>query len=205
MRNISLLLSLLLVLLLAACSKKEEPRELKISSIIEDINHSEDVNQSSLQAEEAARSFILTDVDGRDLNITVDGDTMTFQNVQQPLLLLNFFATWCPPCRGELLDLSQLQKKHMKDLFVVGVLVNDEQNSTQLRHVMEKYDTNYFISHASDNNDLAAAVIKKLKLPENFPIPLSILYKNGELYRYYEGAMPIEMIENELKQAIKQL
>ena len=92
----------------------------------------------------------------------------------------------------------------MKDLFVVGVLVNDEQNSTQLRRFMEKYDVSYFISHVSDNNDLAAVVIKKLKLPENFPIPLSVLYKDGRLYRYYEGAMPIEMLENELMQAIKQ-
>ena len=206
MKNISLLLSLLLVLFLTACNKKEEDRELNISSILsENSNHSEDINQSSLQAEEAAHSFMLTDVDGRELNITVDGDTMTFQNIEQPLLLMNFFATWCPPCRGELPDLNQLQKKHVKELFVVGVLVNDDQNSTQLRHFMEKYDTNYFISYASDNNDLAATIVKKLKLPENFPIPLSILYKNGKLYRYYEGAMPIEMIENELKQAIKQL
>lgn len=205
MKNISLLLSFLLVFFLTACSKKDEQREISISSIIEDINHSEDLNQSSLQAEEAARSFILRDVDGRDLNITVDGGTMTFQNVEQPLLLLNFFATWCPPCRGELPDLTHLQKKHVKDLFVVGVLVNDEQNSTQLRRFMKKHDVNYFISHASDNDDLVAVVIRKLKLPENFPIPLSVLYKNGRLYRYYEGAMPIEMLENELKQAIKQL
>jgi len=200
MKNISLLLSLLLVLFLTGCNTEEEKRELNISDTI-----TEDANQSALQIEEIAHSFILTDVDGRDLNITVDGDTMTFQNIEQPLLLMNFFATWCPPCKGELPDLNQLQKKHVKDLFVVGVLVNDEQNSTQLRHFMEKHNVNYFISNAGDNNDLAASIIKKLKLPENFPIPLSILYRNGTLYRYYEGAMPIEMIENELKQAIKQL
>jgi len=210
MKSISLLLSLLLVFFLTACSKKKEQREQNISSTTEDANRSEetnrskDINQSSLKAEELAHSFVLTDVDGRDLNITVIGDTMTFQNVEQPLLLMNFFATWCPPCRGELPDLSQLQKKYMKDLFVVGILANDEQNSTQLRRFMHKHDVSYFISHASDNNDLAAVVVKKLKLPENFPIPLSVLYKNGRLYRYYEGAMPIEMLENELMQAIKQ-
>ncbi|MEA3456635.1 MAG: TlpA disulfide reductase family protein [Campylobacterota bacterium] len=204
MKYISLLLSLLLVFFLTACSKKDGQREQTAPGTAEDVNIS-DLNQSSLQAEEVVRSFILTDVDGRDLNITIDGDTMIFPDIEQPLLLLNFFATWCPPCRGELLSLSHLQKKHAKDLFVVGVLFNDEQNSTQLRHLMEKYDANYFISHASDNDDLAAEVTKRLELPENFSIPLSVLYKNGKLYRYYEGAMPIEMIDNELKQAIKQL
>ena len=203
MKNISLLLSLLLVFFLTACSKKDERREQTTPNITEDINQS-DLNQSSLQTEDVTRSFVLTDVDGRDLNITVDGDTMIFQNIEQPLLLMNFFATWCPPCKGELPDLSHLQKKHVKELFVVGVLVNDEQNSTQLRRFMEKHNANYFISHSSDNDELAKEIIRRLKLPENFPIPLSILYKNGKLYRYYEGAMPIEMIENELKQAIRQ-
>jgi len=204
MKNISLLLSMLLVFFLTACSKKDERREQTVPNPIEDINRS-DANQSSLQKEEAVRSFMLTDVDGRDLNITVDSGTMIFQNIEQPLLLMNFFATWCPPCKGELPGLSHLQKKHVKDLFVVGILVNDEQNSTQLRRFMEKHDVNYFISHASDNDELATEIIRRLKLPENYPIPLSILYKNGKLYRYYEGAMPIEMIENELKHAIKQL
>ena len=128
---------------------------------------------------------------------------MLSRDIDQSLILINFFATWCPPCRGELPDLSQLQRKQAKNLFIIGVLVNDEQNSTQLRHFMEKYGANYYISYAEANNELAALMIKELKLSENFPIPLSVLYKDGEFYRYYEGAMPIEMMENELKQALK--
>jgi len=195
MKSISLFFVLLLLFVFSGCGKKTQTKEsTTIQSPAKKTSTQED-NRSS-------HSFILTDIDERELNITIKGRQIFSRDIDQSLLLLNFFATWCPPCRGELPDLSQLQRKHAKDLFIVGILVNDEQNSTQLRHFMEKYGANYYISHAEANNDLATLTIKELNISENFPIPLSILYKNGEFYRYYEGAMPIEMMENELKQAL---
>lgn len=204
MKNISLLLVLLAAFFLTACNKKSDSQEQSRPSKTIQQSNTKDGNDSSPQSDEKPQTFTLTDIDERDLTLTIEGNTATFRNIVQPLVLINFFATWCPPCRAELPDLSQLQKNHAKELFVIGVLVNDEQNSTQLRLFMKTYGANYFISHTKDNENLTAHIIKKLKLPENFPIPLSILYRNGKFFRYYEGAMPIEMIENELKQALKQ-
>ncbi len=207
MKSTSLLFALLLFFILTACDNKSTPEEqTSIRDIIENNTSSEE-NRSLPDQEElepTPQTFILTDVDQRELNITLIGDQMTFQNIEQPLVLLNFFATWSPPCKGELPDLSYLQKENTKNLFIIGILVNDDLNSTELRHFMEKYDANYFISYSSANMELATRLVKDLKLPENFPIPLSMLYKDGELFRYYEGAMPIEMIKNELNQVLKQ-
>ncbi len=197
MKSASLLLLILLIFGLSGCSKQRD-REKNATILPAETEKTEESNIST-----SSRSFLLTDIDNRELNITITGKRIESHDFDQPLLLLNFFATWCPPCRGELPDLSQLQRKHAKNLFIVGILVNDEQNSTQLRHFMEKYGANYFISYAKTNDELAAIAIKELNLPENFPIPLSILYKDGTFYRYYEGAMPVEMMENELKQALK--
>ena len=195
MKSTSFLLVAMLFFALSGCGKKSD-MEKNATLLPTDAAKTGESNVSS-------RSFILRDIDERELNITIEGKRIQSRDFDQPLLLLNFFATWCPPCRGELPDLSQLQRKHAKNLFIVGILVNDEQNSTQLRHFMKKYGANYFISYAKANDDLAAVVIKALNLMENFPIPLSILYKDGTFYRYYEGAMPVEMMENELKQALK--
>jgi thiol-disulfide isomerase/thioredoxin len=159
------------------------------------------------QSEEIAfqpRTFTLRDIDDRELNLSIEGNSAWSIDIDQPLVLINLFATWCPPCRGELPDLSKLQRAHAKDLFIIGILVNDEQNKTQLRRFMEKHGANYFISYSETNDKVAAALTESLELPENFPLPLSILYKDGELVRYYEGAMPIEMMEWELAQATKQ-
>ena len=195
MQGISLLFILVLFFSLSGCGKKSSNEENATMPVTE--------KRATQENNKTSRSFILTDVDERELNITIEGSRALSRDIDQSLILINFFATWCPPCRGELPDLSQLQRKQAKNLFIIGVLVNDEQNSTQLRHFMEKYGANYYISYAEANNELAALMIKELKLSENFPIPLSVLYKDGEFYRYYEGAMPIEMMENELKQALK--
>ena len=195
MKSASLLLLVLLLFGLSGCSKQGD-REKNATTLPAGTQETEEGNISS-------HSFLLTDIDDRELNITIRGKEVETRDFDQPLLLLNFFATWCPPCRGELPDLSQLQRKHAKNLFIVGILVNDEQNSTQLRHFMEKYGANYFISYAKENDDVAAIIVKELNISKNFPIPLSVLYKDGVFYRYYEGAMPIEMMENELKQALK--
>ena len=197
MKSTSFHLIVVLLFALSGCSKKSDME--KNATMLPTEAAKTGKNSTS------SHSFILRDIDERELNITIKGKQVESRDFDQPLLLLNFFATWCPPCRGELPDLSQLQRKHAKDLFIVGILVNDEQNSTQLRHFMEKYGANYYISHAKANNDLAALTIKELNISENFPIPLSILYKNGEFYRYYEGAVPIEMMENELEQVLKNM
>ncbi len=193
MKSISLFLSILLFFALSGCGKKSETEEKAVSP--ETI--AKESNQSSI-------SFILKDIDERELNVTIDGEDMIFQDIDQPMVLINFFATWCPPCKGELPDLSQLQRKHAKDLFVIGILVNDEQSSTQLRSFMKKYGANFFISYTKSNDDLAERIMQKIEISDNFPIPLSVLYKNGKVFRYYEGAMPIEMMENELDQALKE-
>ncbi|MEA3490526.1 MAG: redoxin family protein [Campylobacterota bacterium] len=157
------------------------------------------------QDSEKKHTFVLTNIDKEDLNITILNETTLSANIDKPLLLINFFATWSPPCRGEVNVLNQLQKSYTKELFIVGVTINDDQNRTKAHHLSEIYNSNYFISDAPDNSLLINSIIKSLKLPSNFPTPLTILYIDGELYRYYEGAMPIEMMEYEIKQAIKQL
>lgn len=192
MRSFYLFLPLLLLFMITACSEKKESYEDNKSKISE-----------AIESNQSTQSFLLKDIDERELNITASGKDFQFDNIDQELVLINLFATWCPPCKGELPDLSRLQRKYAKELFVVGILVNDETNSTQLRAFMEKYGANYYISYTNANSALAEKITKNLGLPENYPIPLSILYVNGKLFRYYEGAMPIEMMENELKKALK--
>lgn len=202
MKNIFLLFSLPLMILFTACSKKNESQE-KDTSV--SVTQTTETNISDAVQESRQSSFRLTDIDNRELNITIENNRIVFHDIKSPLVLVNFFATWCPPCRSELPYLSQIQKKYSKNLFVVGILVNDDQNISQLRDFMEMHGANFYISNAGDNAGFSKHIINALQLPENFPIPLSVLYSKGKPYRHYEGAMPIEMLESEVKQALKNL
>ncbi len=60
--------------------------------------------------------FTMTDVDGR---------TLSPADWRGKVVLVNFWATWCPPCRAEIPDLIALQKKYRDRLVVIGVSEDD--------------------------------------------------------------------------------
>ncbi|TET87970.1 MAG: TlpA family protein disulfide reductase [Sulfurovum sp.] len=128
---------------------------------------------------------------------------MTFHDIDQSIVVINFFTTWYSPCRGEIPYLSDLQKKYKKKIFVTGILVNDTQDDDALKHFISKYHANYFISNSKQNDAFASKVVKELQLPENFPLPLTVIYKDGDYYTHYEGAVPVEMIDHDIQQVIK--
>lgn len=128
-----------------------------------------------------------------------------FQDTTQPIVIVNLFATWCPPCIGEIPYLNDLQKKYKEKLFVVGILTHDSIMQDALDTFMAKNQINYFISNGTDNDTFADQLAITLDLPENFSIPLTVMYVNGEYFTHYEGSVPVEMIEYDIQQAKKQL
>jgi len=62
---------------------------------------------------EQAPQFALKDVDGR---------TVRLSDYQGKVVMINFWATWCPPCRAEMPDLVRLQREHGKQgLQIIGI------------------------------------------------------------------------------------
>jgi thiol-disulfide isomerase/thioredoxin len=61
-----------------------------------------------------------------DFNLTdLDGKTHKLADYKGKWVLINLWATWCPPCLEEIPDLIALQDSH-KNLFVIGVAVDYE-------------------------------------------------------------------------------
>jgi thiol-disulfide isomerase/thioredoxin len=52
---------------------------------------------------------------------TLDGRTITNKDLKGKVTLVNFWATWCPPCREEIPDLIKLQERYKEHLVIVGV------------------------------------------------------------------------------------
>ncbi len=63
--------------------------------------------------------FTLKDLDGQAVSL----DSLLKDH---KVVLLNFWATWCPPCREEIPDLIRLQEKHSADGFTIVGLDNAE-------------------------------------------------------------------------------
>jgi thiol-disulfide isomerase/thioredoxin len=150
-------------------------------------------------------TVVLSDIQQNQHTLTVDRDqTIIFHDIDQPIVLINFFATWCSPCRAEIPYLSDLQKKYEKKVFIAGILVNDTPDNNELKQFTDKNHAEYFISNSKQNDTFASKIVKELQLSENFPIPLTVIYKNGHYFTHYEGAVPVEMIDHDIQEAIKE-
>ena len=73
---------------------------------------------------------------------TMDGTSLALHEQQGKVLLINFWATWCAPCREEIPDLVELQNDLGDDLMVVGVSL-DREGASVVTPFIEEYDINY--------------------------------------------------------------
>jgi peroxiredoxin len=63
---------------------------------------------------------------------TPDGEVVRLKDLRGKVVLLNFWATWCPPCKAKMPDLDALHRKYgaEHDFLVLGV--NDRENAVDV-------------------------------------------------------------------------
>ena len=181
---------------------KKQPNEKKEEFDTEKIRQT-DNRTKAVAKQTSANTFTLTDSKQNEHLLSMYDQKINFHDINRSIVVVNFFTTWYSPCRGEVPYLSDIQKKYKKNVFVMGILVNDILDNHALEEFMHKYHAEYFISNSKQNDAFATKAVKALQLPENFPIPLTVIYKEGKYYTHYEGAVPIEMLEHDLQEAIK--
>ncbi|MCB4764633.1 MAG: redoxin domain-containing protein [Sulfurovum sp.] len=131
--------------------------------------------------------------------LSVENNQLLFKDISQPIVVLNFFSTWSLPCQSEAPYLSDLQKKYSHDIFVMGIMIHPNKYLKDLEAFILKTQVDYFISSSDDNDRFVKQILKNMHMAETFSIPLTIIYYKGNYYRHYEGIVPIEMIEHDVK------
>jgi peroxiredoxin len=92
----------------------QQLENLYYQSIEADADESPDIEIGS-----AAPSFELK---------TLDGKKLRLENLRGKRVLLNFWATWCPPCKAEMPELERFYHQHKKDIEVVAVNIDSQSN-----------------------------------------------------------------------------
>ncbi|MFA6143216.1 MAG: TlpA disulfide reductase family protein [Sulfurimonas sp.] len=159
-------------------------------------------DESSDEPLVSTASFKLLDTNGQSYSVEKRGGNFTLDAGKDKIVLFDIFATWCPPCRAEVRHLGNLQKKYGDNLIVMGITIEDDVSNDELEKFKQKYGGNYVVSNKAENQTLARAIASALGVGQNFPIPLMVLYKNGQYVTHYTGATPEEMIDNDIAQAL---
>ena len=150
----------------------------------------------------SSNEFVLQSLANKEYAIKKENGGFVLENNQDKILIIDIFATWCPPCQAEAQHLAHLQEKYKDNLVVFGVSVEDGITQQQLEAFRQTYGATYPLVYTSENRRLVDAVAKSLKVGRNFGIPLMAMYKNGHLINYYQGATEEEFIESDIKTAL---
>jgi thiol-disulfide isomerase/thioredoxin len=98
------------------------------------------------------------------------------------VVLLDFYATWCEPCRAETPHLVQLQKRYAKqDLQIIGLNVGGENDREQVPGFAQEFGIQYPLAFPDD--ELADAYLDgNLNIPQAF-----VFDRSGNLIKRFVG------------------
>ena len=121
----------------------------------------------------------------------LDGKPLSLATARGKVVLLNFWATWCGPCRAEIPDLIALQQKYKDQLQIIGLTVDDDDEST-IKQVVADEHINYPVAMASPEVRLRYGGIAAL--PTSF-----VLDAQGRVVQKHEGLRDPALYETEIR------
>ncbi len=188
MRFLTLIFLPLTMIIATGCNSKTDKK---------DNNPSQTQQEKKIVQKEQQVTIKLHCVNGKEISFIKDKDNLRLKNNNDKIILLDFFATWCPPCKAEIPHLINLQNRYKDHLQIIGILLEDDKPDSEIQSFISYNHINYTITNGANNFKLS----NLLGGIQN--IPFMILYdKNGNVITHYIGIIPEEMIDSDIKKAI---
>jgi thiol-disulfide isomerase/thioredoxin len=130
---------------------------------------------------------------------TTDGRTMSTRDWLGKVAIVNFWATWCHPCRIEIPDLIKLQDRYRDRLIVVGIsaeipgvdLANDERSTGLAKSFATAQKINYPI--VMQTSELLEAFRGIFAMPTSF-----VIDPQGRIVQKHVGLVNPAILEQEI-------
>ncbi len=181
-----LLTAILALFIFTGCNDKNNDGNTETAQKTKELTSKNDSN-----------NIVLQDTTGKKIKVTSLENGFIFEGYENKIVLVNFFATWCPPCKAEIPHLNNLQEKYKDDLKIISVLLEENKSNEDIITFMNNNNIEFTITNSQDNYKLAKEVggVKS--------IPLMLIYdREGKYSQHYIGAVPEEMIEADIKKVL---
>src|SRR5688572_24589485 len=137
----------------------------------------------ALVGRDAPLHFTLKDMNGGDVQLA---------SYKGKVIILNFWATWCGPCKAEIPDLVKLQAQYPDDLAVLGFSVDD--TPEKMKPYATEYNINYPLLVGDGREDVQDAY------GPLWGIPVSVIIdREGKIAKRHSGIASREQFEREIK------
>ncbi|WPX08041.1 TlpA family protein disulfide reductase [Anaerocellum danielii] len=117
--------------------------------------------------------------------VSVDGKEYSISDFKGRKVLLNFFATWCPPCRAEIPDFERFHREN-KDVVLLGINIQEDKET--VKEFLNSMGVTYPVLLDRDGNVSAQFGIEGI--PTTF-----LLDENGRIVAKNVGMMTYEQLK----------
>lgn len=121
----------------------------------------------------------------------IDGKTYRLRDFRGKVVLLNFWATWCGPCKAEVPAFVELQTQYKKDLAVIGFSVDDSLDKAKA--FAAEYKVNYPMVLGEGHEDIQDAYGPLYGIPATF-----LISRDGKVCKTHMGIAPKSQFEKEI-------
>jgi thiol-disulfide isomerase/thioredoxin len=126
-----------------------------------------------------------------------DGRRVRLEDLRGQVVVLDFWATYCPPCREEIPHLVRLQKQYgPKGFKVIGLNVGGEEDRPKIPEFVKLYGIQYQLADP-DGETVRLFLAQDDSIPQTF-----VLDRRGRLVRHFVGYDP--EVASELEASIEQ-
>lgn len=176
-RNILIILFFVATVNIVSCSKEksEEPK----------INQLE--NSSGFQEETKAPDFNLE---------STNGENVKLSDFAGKIVILDFWATWCGPCRMGVPDLVAIQDEYKDNVVIIGISLDDQRTKKDIAPFMKQYGVNYPVVYG--NSEVVMNYGNIRAIPTSF-----IVDQNGNIVDKHIGLVSKDKYLSKIKSLLK--
>ncbi len=158
-----------------------------------------DIKDKLMQEKQTKFSLVTTKQET--LNLIVNEDNIKFKDYENKVVLLNFFATWCPPCKAEIPHLNNLVKKFKGKFKVIAINLGGVNGLSTPKNILDEFIKTNNIQYPVINDESNVTFSKAVGTIR--VIPTMFLYDTkGKKMQKFVGIVPEEMMEIDILNAL---
>src|SRR3972149_3015087 len=129
--------------------------------------------------------------------VSTDGKKINLSDYKGKIVILDFWATWCGPCRMGVPDLVSIQKEFKDKVAVIGISLDDKRTMDDILPFMKEYGINYPVVYGTNQVVVDYGYIQAI--PTTF-----IINAKGFIVDQYVGLVAKEKYVNRINSLMKE-